>query len=153
MAERGGTRRDVAERRNRNDESASSRRMKRSRTAGQLGSAVLGEQMVAAGLQRGFGTSRGGWGSRGRRLFDGKALAGDAIDAQHFNGRQRTGFEAHESAHVRKGRIPAHGKVPALEAIGATLGRDGHASNARAIATQGSNYCSSLRTVCVWLLA
>jgi hypothetical protein len=38
----------------------------------------------------------------GRGGLGRKPKAGHAIDAQHFNGRQGTGFEAHETAQVRQ---------------------------------------------------
>jgi hypothetical protein len=87
-------------------------------------------------------------------LFSGKTLAIHAVGAQHLNGWQRAGLEAHEAARVRQGGVPADREMAALEAIGSAIGRrlffgHGNPSGSQVGTASSRDYCSSLSTVCV----
>ena len=71
-------------------------------------------------------------------LFGCEALAHAAVNAHHFDGRKRFGFEAQQLARIRHAGLPTDGKVLAVVAV--RIGRR-------------QNYCSNFITVCMSVLA
>ena len=78
-----------------------------------------------------------GFGGRGF-LFGREALAHAAVDAHHFDGRKRSGFEAQQLARIGHAGLPTDGKVLAVVAVWIL---------------QRQNYCSNFITVCMSVLA
>ena len=75
----------------------------------------------------------------GRSLdFGREALARAAIDAHHFDGRERFGFEAQQLARIGHAGLPTDGKVLAVITVGML---------------RRQNYCSNFITVCISVLA
>lgn len=71
-------------------------------------------------------------------VFGREALAHAAVDAHHFDGRKRFGFEAQQLTRIGHAGLPTDGKVLAVVAV-------------RILRRQ--NYCSNFITVCMSVLA
>jgi hypothetical protein len=121
-------------------------------------SAIAGKKMAARSWQRWSRSLSQSRHCGSGCLFSGKTLAIHAVGAQHLNGWQRAGLEAHEAARVRQGGVPADREMAALEAIGSAIGRrlffgHGNPSGSQVGTASCRDYCSSLSTVCVCWLA